>query len=61
MEEHSKGICAVGAAFHDSLGREYALSISLPSTRFAAKRELLSQALPKSVRELRAQWQPLPG
>jgi IclR family acetate operon transcriptional repressor len=61
MEEHSVGICAVGAAFHDSLGREYALSIPLPSARFAAKRELLAQALLKSIRELRAQWQPSPG
>jgi DNA-binding IclR family transcriptional regulator len=58
LEEHSAGICAVGAAFRDSIGREYALSIPVPSTRFATKRELLSQALIKCVRQLREHWHP---
>jgi DNA-binding IclR family transcriptional regulator len=53
FEEHSVGICAVGAAFRDSLGREYSLSIPAPSARFASKREFLARALQKCVGELR--------
>jgi DNA-binding IclR family transcriptional regulator len=53
LEEHSAGICAVGAAFRDSIGRDYSLSIPVPSARFSAKREQLSRALKKCINELR--------
>ncbi len=33
-EEHSPGICAVGAAFRDPAGAIYAVSIPMPSVRF---------------------------
>lgn len=51
-EEHSEGICAVGTAFRDSLGREYSLSCPVPSSRFAAKRELLVKLLKKTKGDL---------
>jgi DNA-binding IclR family transcriptional regulator len=34
LEEHTEGICAVGTAFLDPLGRCVALSIPVPTTRF---------------------------
>jgi DNA-binding IclR family transcriptional regulator len=34
LEEHTEGICAVGTAFLDPLGRCMALSIPVPTTRF---------------------------
>jgi DNA-binding IclR family transcriptional regulator len=38
LEEHTEGICAVGAAFLDPIGRAVALSIPVPATRFHNKR-----------------------
>jgi DNA-binding IclR family transcriptional regulator len=52
MEEHSVGICAVGTAFRDSLGREYSLSIPVPASRFADKRQQLSKVLIRARAEL---------
>jgi DNA-binding IclR family transcriptional regulator len=36
LEEHSAGICAIGTAFRDPLGREYSLSIPVPRQDFRA-------------------------
>jgi DNA-binding IclR family transcriptional regulator len=52
MEEHSVGICAIGAAFRDSLGREFSLSIPVPASRFADKRQQLSKVLLRARAEL---------
>jgi DNA-binding IclR family transcriptional regulator len=52
LEEHSAGISAVGAAFRDAIGREYSLSIPVPTGRFAGKRQQLSKLLKKSLGEL---------
>ena len=38
MEEHTEGICAVGTAFVDPLGRRLALSVPVPTTRFSRMR-----------------------
>ena len=38
LEEHTEGICAVGTAFLDPLGRAVAISIPVPTTRFIGKR-----------------------
>lgn len=43
--EHSEGICAVGSAFVDPLGRDFAISIPVPESRFAEKRDALAAAL----------------
>jgi DNA-binding IclR family transcriptional regulator len=34
LEEHTEGICAVGTAFLDPVGRSLALSVPVPTTRF---------------------------
>jgi IclR family acetate operon transcriptional repressor len=44
-EEHTEGICAVGVAFVDPLGRPVALSIPIPSTRFKKRRSELIERL----------------
>lgn len=44
-EEHSQGICAVGTAFLDALGRPHAISIPIPAQRFETKREMVESAL----------------
>jgi DNA-binding IclR family transcriptional regulator len=54
LEEHSAGICAVGTAFRDSLGREYSLSIPVPAGRFEGKRQLLTKLLKSTKAELLA-------
>jgi DNA-binding IclR family transcriptional regulator len=45
IEEHSEGICAIGTAFIDPLGRDFALSIPVPVSRFAARRDELAARL----------------
>lgn len=55
LEEHSEGICAVGAAFRDPSGREYSLSIPVPSARFDAKKAHLSKLLKKTMTDLMRQ------
>ena len=52
LEEHSDGICAVGTAFRDALGREYSLSIPVPAARFGRRRQQLSKLLKKVKAEL---------
>lgn len=51
-EEHSAGICAVGTAFRDRLGREYALSVPVPTARFEGKRRQLVRLLTEARSEL---------
>ena len=38
LEEHTEGICAVGTAFLDPIGRAVAISIPVPTTRFRNRR-----------------------
>ena len=45
IEEHSEGICAIGTSFIDPLAREFALSVPVPTARFAAKRAAIADAL----------------
>ena len=52
LEEHSLGICAVGTAFLDALGREYSLSIPVPTARFEGKRHALSKLLKQTKIDL---------
>jgi IclR family acetate operon transcriptional repressor len=52
MEEHSVGICAVGAAFLDPAGRAYSLSIPVPTSRFADRRQQLCKLLKKTTADL---------
>ncbi|MGI9203902.1 MAG: IclR family transcriptional regulator [Woeseiaceae bacterium] len=44
-EEHTEGICALGTAFCDPAGRIFAVSVPVPTTRFARMRDSITQAL----------------
>jgi DNA-binding IclR family transcriptional regulator len=44
-EEHTLGICAVGAVVHDSFGAEMALTVPLPAQRFVGREDEIAQAL----------------
>ena len=43
--EHTEGISAAGFAITDSNGRIYAISIPVPSTRFATRQKLITEVL----------------
>ncbi|MBV0912285.1 IclR family transcriptional regulator [Anianabacter salinae] len=45
LDEHSKGISAVGVAFRDWSGELYAISVPVPSSRFASVKETVETAL----------------
>jgi DNA-binding IclR family transcriptional regulator len=53
LDEHTHGISAVGIAFRDQRGDCHAISIPVPTTRFAAAREKLVRALLSARREAR--------
>jgi len=44
-EEHTEGISALGTAFHDPVGRVFAVSIPVPTTRFLRSQDSLRAAL----------------
>jgi DNA-binding IclR family transcriptional regulator len=44
-EEHTEGICAVGTSFNDPFGQVLALSVPIPTHRFAQVESGVSQAL----------------
>jgi DNA-binding IclR family transcriptional regulator len=50
-EEHTDGICAVGAVVHDAYGIAGAISIPVPLPRFAARKDELVAALRLYVAE----------
>jgi DNA-binding IclR family transcriptional regulator len=53
LEEHTEGICAVGTAFLDPIGRAVAISIPVPTTRFRNKR--LKALLTDEILQTRSQ------
>lgn len=44
-EEHTEGICAIGTAFHDPVGRIFAVSVPVPTVRFNRSRDSITRAL----------------
>jgi DNA-binding IclR family transcriptional regulator len=44
-EEHTLGICAVGVAMHDPLGNAIAISVPVPSQRFASRQTVVAERL----------------
>lgn len=44
-EEHTEGISAIGTAFHDPSGRTFAVSVPVPTTRFARSQESIVSAM----------------
>lgn len=53
-EEHTEGICALGTAFCDPVGRIFAVSVPVPTTRFGGIRESVTEALLDFRKELLA-------
>lgn len=51
-EEHTEGISAVGTAFLDPLGRALAVSIPVPTARFARQQDRLISELRRGRREI---------
>jgi len=51
-EEHTEGICAVGAALSDQSGTIAAISIPVPATRFHGHEERLVKALSRCMTDL---------
>jgi DNA-binding IclR family transcriptional regulator len=52
LEEHSPGISALGMAFADSAGIIYAVSVPMPTVRFARSRPACARALQATVRSI---------
>lgn len=52
MEEHAEGICAIGTAFTDPIGRDFALSVPVPASRFAAKQKVLALAVQAAAAQI---------
>lgn len=50
-EEHTEGICAVGAVVHDSFGAMAAVSIPMPSQRFYGREQELARLLRETMHE----------
>ena len=44
-EEHTAGICAAGVALHDPLGNAVAISVPVPSQRFANRQAYIAERL----------------
>ena len=53
-EEHTLGICAVGVALQDPLGNPVAISVPVPSQRFADRRTLIAERLAATKRAMEA-------
>lgn len=51
-EEHTSGICAAGVALHDPLGNAVAISVPVPSQRFANRAPLIAERLLATKRAL---------
>ncbi|MCW3836204.1 IclR family transcriptional regulator [Sphingomonas canadensis] len=45
LEEHTLGVCAIGTWFSDPAGRSYAISVPIPSVRFADTLDLRNGVL----------------
>jgi len=56
-EEHTAGICAAGVAFHDPLGNAVALSVPVPSPRFAEREKQIARRLLATKRAMESQMQ----
>jgi DNA-binding IclR family transcriptional regulator len=55
-EEYTLGICAVGAAFPDPMGKFAAISIPAPSVRFYGNEQKFASALLKHIDSIQRDW-----
>jgi DNA-binding IclR family transcriptional regulator len=51
-EEHTLGICAAGVALQDPLGNPIAISVPVPSQRFADRRAMIAERLTATKRAM---------
>ena len=56
LDEHTAGISAVGSAFRDRNGEIHAISVPIPSTRFAVVRGQVAAALAETMAVLKHQF-----
>jgi len=54
LDDHSPGISAVGGAFRDRIGEIHAISVPIPSSRFALRRPEVEAALARTLRLVEA-------
>lgn len=52
LDEHSDGISAIGFAFLDPAGDLYAISVPVPTSRFASRRSIIEDALRNTARDV---------
>lgn len=52
LNEHSDGISAIGFSFRDLAGDLYAISVPVPSTRFASRQGVIEAALKTTIRDV---------
>ena len=57
LDEHSSGISAVGFAFRDWGGELHAISVPVPSTRFASIRKRIEEALKETAANIEKTFQ----
>lgn len=55
LEEHSRGIAAIGGAFRDAAGIIYAVSVPVPAARFAEERDRVEPLLRDCLARLKAE------
>jgi len=53
LDEHTQGISAAGVGFTDHAGELHAISVPIPTSRFAGKRALVEQALRSTLASIR--------
>jgi DNA-binding IclR family transcriptional regulator len=54
LDEHTKGISAIGFAFRDLTGDLLSISVPVPSSRFADKRIEIENAIQKTAQDIKA-------
>jgi DNA-binding IclR family transcriptional regulator len=57
-EEHASGICTVAIAAQDPFGSIFALSVPVPTQRFALLKDEIEQALQEISSELKSEFEP---
>jgi DNA-binding IclR family transcriptional regulator len=55
-EEHTLGVCAVGSALRDPIGRLAAISVVVPSVRFYGNEQKLASTLLKHLDIIEREW-----
>ncbi len=57
LDEHSSGVSAIGFAFADWSGDVHAISVPVPSSRFADRRTVIEAALKETAANIQATFE----